>query len=301
MPVDQSAYRKWGGVARPTRAAALAMASVLIGRFYKLKLVRWLVTVVGMMACVVAPIFLYVKHMSERDRAMAMAMRQIGFDQINVFALVNRDFHTGTSFFAVLICGVVAAQLIAEDRRAKALALYFSRPIRHLDYLLGKFLTGFFFVALLVLLPPILMYLAEIGISDAEGAAGDQLPVLLDSLLAGFVFGGTLVLVALAVSACTDRTNYAALIFLGLMGLSWVLGVMLARGVFRDPDWFALSPVASAHRIVYDLFPDTGQLRRLARHVVQMDVGLAWSSLAAWSGLSLLVLLAKVRRVEVVS
>jgi len=301
VPVDQSAYRKWDGTARPTRAAALAIAAVLVGRFYKLRLVRWLANVVAVGACVLAPIFLYAKHMSERDRGLQMAMRQMGFDQINVLALVNREFHTRASFFAVLICGVVAAQLIAEDRRAKALALYFSRPIRHIDYLCGKFLAGFFFVALLLLVPPVLMYLAEIGISDVEGAAGEQLPMLLRSLLAGAVLGGALVTVALAVSACTDRTNYASLIFLGLMALSWILGVMLAEGIFKEPKWFAVSPVASAHRVVYDLFPDTGQLRRTALRVSRMEVALAWKSLGAWTAAGLLVLLAKVRRVEVVS
>ena len=69
-------------------------------------------------------------------------------------------------------------------------------------------------VALLLLMPPVLMYLAELGISDVEGVAGAQFPFLLNAPLAGVVFGGTLVLTARAVSACTDRTNYAALIFL---------------------------------------------------------------------------------------
>jgi len=44
-----------------------------------------------------------------------------------------------------------------------------------------------------------------------------------------------------------------------------------------------------------------GQLRRLALRISKMDLGLAWTSIAAWSGLALVVLLAKVRRVEVVS
>lgn len=301
MPVDQSAYRKWEGKARPTRAAVLAIASVLAGRYYKVKLVRWLANVVIGGACLFAPMALYFKHLSNRDAAMRMALQQFGFDRLNVLQLVNREFFQFATFFAVLLAAVVAAPLIAEDRRAKALPLYFSRPIRHIDYLLGKLLTGLCFVGALLLTPALFMYLAEIGFAEGEGVAAAQFPVLLRALLGGLLLATLLVSVALGVSACTDRPNYASLIFLGVMAFTWVAAMGLALGHAKESAWFALSPVAATLRIIYDLFPDAGALRRLALRINRLDLGLAWATWAAWTAAAQLLLFWKVRRVEVVS
>ena len=88
----------------------------------------------------------------------------------DLLPLLNLQFQRSISFWAVLLAALVGAPLIAEDRRAHALPLYFSRPISHFDYVVGKFLALAFFLSLLLVAPPICMYLIDVGFSDADGA-----------------------------------------------------------------------------------------------------------------------------------
>ncbi|MHC4549310.1 MAG: ABC transporter permease [Planctomycetota bacterium] len=301
MAVDEASYREWSGQAAATHRVVFAIAGTMIRRLMKWRLVRYICFMAPLGACLLAAIVLTVFHEGEARMPMLMRFQQVGMEPQDILAVLNRWFQGWVGFFAFLLAALVGAPLVAEDRRTRALALYFSRPISHVDYVVGKFLTIAFFLSLLVILPPVLMYLLDVGFSDEEGVLVARLPILARSLVPGLLQVMVLGVVALGVSSLSRRTPYAALLFFGLILMSNVLAQLLARQVFADPAWLALSPSQSVRRIAFDVLPVRGPLAFRGRHLQSMDVGLAWLSVGLWTAAGLAVLVARIRRVEVVT
>jgi ABC-type transport system involved in multi-copper enzyme maturation permease subunit len=246
-------------------------------------------------ASVISSLLLYVKHTG--GELTDVALMQLGILDANLLAWINLEFHRTVSAWALLMAAITGAPLIAEDRRAKAMPLYFSRPLSHFDYVMGKLATVGLFLGLLLLLPPVATYLVEISLSTKEGVVLAQLPTLGSSLLAGVALLVPLAALSLGVSALNDRPGHAALGTLSLF-LAFPLSLLLARKVFDDSVWYAISPLSCARRIAHHLLGDRppvpGQLSG-------MDVSHAWLGIAAWTALGLALLVWRIRRVEVVT
>jgi ABC-2 type transport system permease protein len=295
MPaVDQASYRKFEGTAHPGKGAALAIAGTMIGKARRQRFVRFFIYVVPVLSCGIATIvfsFLYV------NRDQIPLMKRLA--DANLLAWFNRAFQDRIAFVALLMAAVVGAPLVAEDRRAKALPLYFSRPIRHIDYVLGKLFTLWFFLGILLVGPPILLYLVEISLNPAEGVVLDQLPTLGKSLIPAVARVIPLSVIMLAISSLMQRTSHASLLFFGVILPVQVIATILAHQVFEDPNWLALSPKECVDAISRNFLPmpemfSEGPLRpRLAQ-------GWAWGGLAAWTAAGLAVLVTRIRKVEVV-
>lgn len=301
MPVEEASYRGWDGQARATYLVVFAIAGAMIKRLFRFRLVRFLVIGFPLGASLLSSFIFGMVYEGEGDFRLAMVMRQGGLSTEDVLSMVNRISLGYIGFFAILLAALVGAPLIAEDRRAHALPLYFSRPIGHLEYVVGKFLTLAFYLGLLCIAPPVSMYLLDIGYSDAEGAAWDRLPILLHSLVPAIAQVTVLSAVALGVSSMAKRASYAALLYFGLMMIAFVMAQMLSKQIFDDPDWLALSPSMCVRRIAIEMLPVGSDLRVENRMISGIGYGVAWTSLAIWTGAGLALLTARIRRVEVVS
>ncbi|MHC4730494.1 MAG: ABC transporter permease [Planctomycetota bacterium] len=263
MPIDEASYRAWPGSARATHWVVFAIAGTMIRRLMRWRLVRYLTWIGPLGACFIsAVIFGLVReavHEGKTNLPVKLAMQRSGMsvDDLvdDVLPLLNLQFQRSIAFWAVLLAALVGGPLIAEDRRAHALPLYFSRPISHFDYVAGKFLAFAFFLGLLLLAPPVCMYLMDVGYSDADGALFGRFPVLLRSLVPSLVRIAVLGAIALGISSLARRTNYAALLILGILTVAWIMGNLLAREIFRDPTWRAVSPGSCVLGIATDILP----------------------------------------------
>jgi len=296
MPVYEAAYRRWDREGERRGVPALAIAAAMIRRVMRLRLVRLIVLVVPSLACFFSFIVFYAVY----DDMLAMVVRQTGGEGFNLLHLVNQQFLLSAIWFGALIAALAGAPLIAEDRKAHALPLYFSKPITHLDYVAGKVLTVATFVALLLLVPPVLMYLVDVMLSKQENVAAAQLPSLLRSLAPGACAVLLFSTLSLAVSAVSRRPAYAALAFLGTFVLAGALAHVLVRGL-HEFGWMAVSPVHCTFKISSEVLPLPDLPPVFGRFVTRLDVGLAWAGFGAWTALSVAVVAARVRRVEVVS
>ena len=83
--------------------------------------------------------------------------RNLPFGRID--AKFFEDFLTQQMFFVFVIAIYAGAGLIANDLKANALQIYFSKPITRHDYLLGKLGVLIFFLALPTLVPGLLLFL----------------------------------------------------------------------------------------------------------------------------------------------
>ncbi len=291
MPVDQATYRPYAGTRRPGKRVPLAIAGTMIRKMRRGRLVRVLVFSLPILCCGISVIVLTFWYSNPK------LVPQM-FRGQNLLLLLNRSVQDIASPFAMLLAALVGGPLIAEDRRAKALPLYFSRPISHLDYVLGKMFALFFFLGLMLIGAPVLMFLAEVFLNPAEGVFGTQLETLWYSLIPSFARIVSLSALVLGVSSLVRRANHAALLFFGILLPAQGLAQILSREVFRDPNWLAISPKACVDRITMEYLPSVSE-RWI--HTWNLDIVAAWTGIALWTAAGLTVLTLRIRKVEVVS
>jgi ABC-type transport system involved in multi-copper enzyme maturation permease subunit len=299
VPIDIASYRRWEGRAKATPLAALAIAQTMIRRRMRIRFVKLILWVFATVPSVVAMLVFYFTLAGEGP-VSPRQLEEFGLKDVNLLAVLNNLFDRVIGFWAVLLAALVGAPLIAEDRRAHALPLYFSRPIGHFHYVAGKALSAAFFLALLLVLPRISMYFVELSFSGVEGVALRQLPTLLRSCTTGCVGICVLTSIALGVSSLTERPTYAALFLLGIGTVTTGLALHLSYAL-QDGTWLAVSPTACVQRIGIDLVPVPPQLRTDTGYLDKLPVREAWIGASAWAALGLSILFLRVRRVEVVT
>lgn len=295
MPIDIASYRRWEGRARATPMAAFAIASTMIRRRLKIRFIRLILGAFAFMPSLFAAAFFYFGRIGGD---ILESFGSSGLREANLLAFANQTFDSIVGFWAGLLAALVGAPLIAEDRRAHALPLYFSRPIGHVEYVAGKAMCAAAFLALLLVMPRIFLYAVEVGLSDVEGTAMRQLPTFLSSCVVGAVGVAVFTSIALGVSSVTERPTYASLFLLGIVVLTSGLAFHLRE---LDSTWLAISPYACVQRIGIDLVEVPARARSGSLFLDALPVREAWIGAGVWTAVGLGALFLRVRRVEVVT
>jgi ABC-2 type transport system permease protein len=145
----------------------------------------------------------------------------------------NYYFWVQTSLSMILVA-IVGPDLISQDLRFNAIPLYFSRPLRRVDYFFGKFAIIGFFLAIATVLPALAAFLAGLAFSFSLGAVRESAPLLLGILAYGLIVmvsAGTLIL---AISSLSRSSRLVAAIWVAV----WILGYFTSTaliGVVRQP------------------------------------------------------------------
>jgi hypothetical protein len=191
-----------------------------------------------------------------RDKVMPWGL--IGLTLIPTFALLLIQVITGgalgqvtsayepifrnESLFYFLFAGLVAPDLICADRRMRVVSLYFASPIRRFHYVCAQVVALVSLLCLLTVVPTLLLFtgnalLAPSAARYVTSNAGDLWHLLVGGLITAMYFG----VLALAVSAFTDRRAYASGFFLGLLLVSSVVASIITHVMqFSGNAWFAL-------------------------------------------------------------
>jgi ABC-2 type transport system permease protein len=153
---------------------------------------------------------------------------------INAFAmsqnqpqLVSYDVYNPT--FRVLamtiFVAVQAPELVSRDLRSRVLPLYFSRPIRSIDYPLAKYLA--FVGACLVMMevPLLLLYLGSIVNVHGGAAVWAQTKELIPGLLVGLMWAVVLAAISLLLASLASRRAFAV----GLVAIVLLLSFAFAQ------------------------------------------------------------------------
>ena len=202
------------------------------------------------------------------------------------------EFHKGLSFFALLAVAWFGSGLFCEDRKAGAHQLYFARPITRLDYFLGKFSIAATFALLTTLVPPLVICtIASLASTDWDflKEKWDLIPRSIAFSLLWTTVVTTLVLLA---SALATRRSFA---LIGVVGTFMITGVMgKALGHLADRRLFCVSLGEDLETLSYHV---------LGRAGIPTDVhpGEAWVAVGAFVAVALLVIAARLRRLEVVA
>lgn len=195
------------------------------------------------------------------------------------------------------LLAMVAAGLVADDRRTGAMELYFSRPLRRRDYVLGKLLAAGLVPATTLVLPFLLLWVLVVGMAPPH-TAGPMLGLVLPGLLGAVVAAVVLTTTILGLSAVGDRGRTVGVIYVVGMLVLASLGDGLSDEGFQWAGY--LSPLRNVQTLS-DAVLDaggTGLLLSLitSRPVTNPSALVATACLLGLSAAGLLLLLWRVRR-----
>jgi hypothetical protein len=112
-------------------------------------------------------------------------------------------------YAAFLVGLTVASGAIAGDAQVGAFTFYFARPVRPIDYVLGKF-GGLFLLQLIVIAAPLTLLAAfRCGMVDSTDELLRTLPIVGKALAAGVIGAAVYAAVPLAISSLVVRRRNA--------------------------------------------------------------------------------------------
>ncbi|HEY2785639.1 MAG TPA: hypothetical protein VGJ05_11780 [Fimbriiglobus sp.] len=135
-------------------------------------------------------------------------------------------------FKAELICSLflvlfVGPNLVSRDLRFNAFPLYFSRPIRRIDYFLGKLGVIGYVLAATIVVPAVGAYLLGLAFSLDLGVVRDTYRILFAGILYGLIITVSAGTLMLALSSLSRRSIYVGLTWAGFVFLSFMLSTVL--------------------------------------------------------------------------
>jgi ABC-2 type transport system permease protein len=152
------------------------------------------------------------------------------------------------TFFAMILVAVVGPDLISQDLRFNAMPLYLSRPLRRIDYFLGKLGVIAAFLGVVTIAPVLVAYALGVAFSYELSVLRDTLPILLGAIAYCaiiIVSAGTLML---AISSLTRNSRFVAAFWVGLWVVSGIASNVLTQTVQQD--WCpAVSYTRDLHRV----------------------------------------------------
>jgi ABC-type transport system involved in multi-copper enzyme maturation permease subunit len=239
-----------------------------------------------------ATVFLGILYISERLEDFKALVRT-NQNLLNVSPNYFMRFLTSGPFlfFLLLVLVFASAGLVSEDLKHNSLQLYFARPLRKRDYLVGKLAVIAFFVLIITALPWLALVAFKLVFAGSFKfiAAYPWLPlsILGYSILLTVFMGFYLLLL----SASGRSTRYVIVLILFVYYFSAILGLWI-KWIFKTPYAFLVSIPGNLQQAGAVLF---GQKP-------PQPVPAIWSFLvlAGICVLSAIVLNTKVRSVEVI-
>jgi ABC-2 type transport system permease protein len=223
-------YRHYEGVreGRSRMIKALVIAGIRrtlgLKRSWKAKVVPW-----GLLAIAFGPVVTFV---GIRVVAGDAVSQLIGYGQyLRIVSLV-----------LLLFSATAGPELLCPDRQTNVLALYFTRPLSRLDYLLAKASALLLVMGLIAVLPLVVLFAGNV--LTATGAMkyiGDHLDDVPRILLAGCVLTLFYSAISLAVASLTERRSIAVAVQLGgFLASGIVASIVFFTAQFSGRRWVSL-------------------------------------------------------------
>lgn len=137
-------------------------------------------------------------------------------------------FRRTQGFVVLMLVGLIVPPLISRDIRSRAFLFYFSKPVTRLDYLLGKFGTIAFFLALVTLVPALGLYCFGVLLSPTFSVVLTTWLIPIRIALACAVLIIPACLIGLAFSSLSQESRFAGFAWFTI----WILGLISYRIVY---------------------------------------------------------------------
>ncbi|AMV36499.1 ABC transporter permease [Planctomyces sp. SH-PL62] len=183
------------------------------------------------------------------------------------WTLAYTQFFQVQLFFTFLLVMMVGPDLISQDLRFNALPLYLSRPLRRIDYFLGKFGVIAVFLLAVMLIPAVLAYLIGLAFSLDTAILRDTWRVLAASVAFSLVVTVSTGLLMLAFSSLSRHSRFVTAMWLGVWMLGGAAADALSGSVGRE--WVPLvsysADLSSVRDALFDSDAEWERLRKLFR------------------------------------
>ncbi len=221
MPIHDLSYRHWKGewTSHPYRWWVITRQGIQL----LMKRRRFLVLMIlSAIPFVVRGAMIYFS---------TVAGNSVPFLKIN--AKFFEDFISQQMFFAFFIAIFAGAGLIANDLRASALQIYFSKPITRRDYLIGKLGVLVWFLSLPTLVPGLILFLLAVLFAPDTAFLQQYYWVPLSITAYALVMVMTFALIILMLSSLTRSSRFAGINFAAVFFFSQILYGILS-GILRS-------------------------------------------------------------------
>jgi ABC-type transport system involved in multi-copper enzyme maturation permease subunit len=244
MPIFDQGYQHWQGRLSGHGWRWLAVARHGVRAQLKSWIVRILLLVAWLPAIALVTTLTLWGLLEQQAESVISILQQILPPEIisqprdyraAVWTIAYSYFFKAELFSSIFLVLIVGPNLISRDLRFNALPLYFSRPLRRIDYFLGKLGVIGFYLAATVVVPAIGAYLLGVAFSLDLGVVRDTHRLLWSGILYGLVItvsSGTLML---ALSSLSRRSIYVGLAWAGLVFLTHMVSSALI-GIRSDSD-----------------------------------------------------------------
>ncbi|MFC1627612.1 hypothetical protein ACFL3H_00690 [Gemmatimonadota bacterium] len=281
MPIYEEVYRPWHGRLVPDPRTWLIIARTGIR-------LHWKRSMIVLLLFAAIPFLVRVGQIYASTRLADFPELAQMVSELKIDSSFFSEFLQGQAFFVFLVLIIAGAGQIANDRKFRALSIYFSRPVLFRDYIAGKFLIVGWYGSLITLIPGLILFLLMVLLSTDSTFFSDHwwvpLALLGQSLIILLSLGG----VILALSALTGRARSAAILFFGLMTIPEMI-----RGIL--PSLPSLGFIS-----LQALLKQTNALLFGQELPFEFSVWAGLVVLTIITGLSLLALWKRVRPTEVV-
>lgn len=238
MPIFDQGYQHWSGElsGHSWRWLAIARHGVRVGM--KNRLIR-LVVMFAWLPAIALGFLLCVWGLLERGSDLVkpiLSMLDL-FDpevianpkehRVAVWTLFFEYFLLMELRFSMILVLLVGPGLISQDMRFNAFPLYFSRPLRRIDYFLGKLGVIAAFLGMVLVIPSIIAYFLGLLFSLDITIVRDTFPLLLAAVGYGLVMSLVTGTVILALSSLTRNSRYVALLWLGVWFVSSITSMIV--------------------------------------------------------------------------
>jgi len=212
-----------------------------------------------------------------------------------VVRLVDEIVFGGIAYFtkvAFLLTLTVGVSIVASDLKTGAFTFYFSRPVRPVDYVLGKVVALFILHASVILLPLLAVVSIRLGMSESTDELIDNLGYVPRTLLLGGMGALVFASMSLGFSAAfnTPRLNIAIWAVYYIVISTIIMGVAMQAGV---PEIGVIDPYFALLSLSFEMYgvnPARGEEVEFA--------SLTWSliGLAGMSALGIAIAYVRVNR-----
>jgi ABC-2 type transport system permease protein len=186
------------------------------------------------------------------------------------------DYDTYTYALRTLVILIfVAAQapeMVSRDLRSHVLPLYYSRPLRRLDYPLAKYAAFTVACLLLVEIPLLILYLGTIVSVGGGSAVWHQTKALIPGLGVAALWALLVAAIGLFLASLTGRRAYATGIIAIYFFLTWILAKILVNVGYHG----APPPPGPVHGLVAASFPLSARLPGLISPFTVLDGVRQW-------------------------
>jgi ABC-2 type transport system permease protein len=212
-------YKSYDGprVGRAGIVRALAWSSFRsafgFGRSFKAKIVPFLILIV-----ICLPAIINAATVSH------------GQPRILTYDIYRPDLRT---FGVLVFVAVQAPELVSRDLRSRVLPLYFSRPLKPVDYPAAKYIA--FTGALLVMMwvPLIALYLGTIASEHGASQIWHETQAFFPGLLVGLMWAVVLAAVSLFLASLSGRRAFATGAVAIFLFLTWILANIIVTAETR--------------------------------------------------------------------